>query len=55
MISKIILGLFSIIILFHTNSAFGLEEQPVITIDFVSGDTIDLDDSPQMIRADIQI
>ena len=49
MISKIILGLFSIIILFHANSAFGLEEQPIITIDFVSGDTVDLDDSPQMI------
>ena len=55
MISKIILGFFSIIILFHVNSAFGLEEQPVITIDFISGDTIDLDASPQMIRADIQI
>ena len=55
MISKVLLGFFSLIILFHVNSAFGLEEDPIITIDFVSGDTIDLDNSPQMIRADIQI
>ena len=50
MISKIILGLFSIIILFQVNSVYGLEELPVITIEFTSGDTIDLDKSPQMIR-----
>ena len=55
MISKIILGLFSIIILFQVNSVYGLEELPVITIEFTSGDTIDLDKSPQMIRAYIQI
>jgi len=55
MISKVLLGFFSIIVLFHVNSVYGLEEQPVIIIDFVSGDTIDLDKNPQMIRADIQI
>ena len=55
MISKILLGFFSIIVLFQVNSVYGLEELPVITIDFVSGDTIDLDKNPQMIRADIQI
>jgi len=55
MISKVLLGFFSIIVLFHINSVYGLEELPVITIDFVSGDTIDLDKNPQMIRANIEI
>jgi len=55
MISKILLGFFSIIVIFHVNSVYGLEESPVITIDFVSGDTIDLDKNPQMIRANIEI
>ncbi|MBT8243037.1 MAG: hypothetical protein HKP34_04945 [Nitrosopumilus sp.] len=55
MISKLTLGFFSIILLFYTNSVYGLEEMPVITIDFISGDTIDLDKNPQMIRADVQI
>jgi len=55
LISKIILGLFSIIVLFQGVQVFGAEELPIITIDFVSGNIIDLDDSPQMIRADIQI
>ncbi|MCV0430986.1 hypothetical protein [Nitrosopumilus sp.] len=55
MISKVILGFFSIIILFNIHSVYGLEEDPIITIDFISGDTIDLDKNPQMIRADIQI
>ncbi len=55
MISKIILGLFSIVVLFQVNSVYGLEELPVITIEFTSGDIIDLDKSPQMIRAYIQI
>ena len=55
MISKIVLGLFSIFVLFQVNQIYALEELPVITIDFVSGDTIDLDKNPQMIRADIQI
>ena len=55
MISKIILGIFSIIILFQVNQVYALEELPVITIDFISGNTIDLDKNLQMIRADIQI
>ena len=32
MISKILLGFFSIVVLFHANSVYGLEELPVITI-----------------------
>jgi len=55
LISKIILGLFSIIILFQVNQVYGDEELPIITIDFVSGNIIDLDESPQMIRANVQI
>ena len=55
MISKIILGLFSIIVLFQANQVYGAEELPIITIDFTSGNIIDLDESPQIIRADIQI
>jgi len=55
LISKIVLGLFSIFVLFQVNQIYALEELPVITIDFVSGDTIDLDKNPQMIRANIQI
>ena len=41
--------------LFQINSIYGLEESPVITIDFISGNIIDLDKNSQMIRADIQI
>jgi len=41
--------------LFQVNSIYGLEELPIITIDFISGDIIDLDKNSQMIRADIQI
>ncbi len=55
MISKIILGFFLIIILFQINSIYGLEESPIITIEFTSGNAIDLDKNPQMIRALIQI
>ncbi|EIJ65124.1 hypothetical protein BD31_I1750 [Candidatus Nitrosopumilus salaria BD31] len=55
LIPKTILGLFSIILLFQGVQVFGSEELPIITIDFVSGNIIDLDESPQMIRADIQI
>jgi len=55
LISKIILGFFSIIVLFQVNSVYGLEELPIITIEFTSGDVIDLDKNPQMIRAYIQI
>jgi len=53
--SKIILGLLSIVILFQVNSIYGLEELPVISIDFISGNIIDLDKNPQIIRANIQI
>ena len=42
-------------VLFSSNFVYGLEEEPVITIDFISGSTIDLDKNPQMIRADVQI
>jgi len=55
LISKIILGLLSVIILFQTHQVYGAEELPLITLDFVSGNIIDLDESPQMIRADILI
>jgi hypothetical protein len=53
--SKIIFGLLSIIILFQAHQVYADEELPIITIDFVSGTIIDLDESPQMIRAEIQI
>ena len=42
-------------VLFYSNSVYGLEEEPVITINFISKNIIDLDENPQMIRADIQI
>jgi len=50
----IIFGLFSIIMLFQTNQVYGIEELPIVTIDFISGDIIDLDKT-QMIRANIEI
>ena len=40
---------------FYSNSVYGLEEEPIITINFISGDVIDLDKNPQMIRAEIEI
>jgi len=55
LVSKIILSLFSLILLFQAHQVYADEELPVITIDFVSGDIIDLDDGPQMIRLDVQI
>jgi len=55
LISKLILGLFSVIMLFQANQVYGAEELPIITIDFISGNVIDLDKSPQMIRAEVQI
>ncbi len=55
MISKIILGLLSVIILFQAHQVYGAEELPIITLNFTSGNIIDLDKSPQMIRAEIQI
>ncbi|MEX0862888.1 hypothetical protein [Nitrosopumilus sp.] len=42
------------IMLFQINQVYGVEELPVVTIDFLSGDIIDLDKT-QMIRANIQI
>ena len=41
--------------LFQANQVYGDEELPIITINFVSGNEIDLDDGPQMIRATVQI
>jgi len=55
LISKLVLGLFSVIILFQANQVYGVEELPIITLNFTSGNIIDLDESPQMIRADVQI
>ena len=49
------IGFFSILMLFQVNSVYGLEEFPIISIDFISGSVIDLDENPQMIRADIEI
>ena len=53
--SKIIFGFLCLSALLYSNSAYGLEEEPIITINFISGDVIDLDKNPQMIRADIEI
>jgi hypothetical protein len=53
--SKIIFGLLSVIILFQVHQVYADEELPIITINFVSGTIIDLDESPQMIRAKILI
>ena len=44
-----------VIILFQAHQVYGAEELPIITIDFISGNIIDLDESPQMVRADIKI
>jgi len=55
LILKIVLGLFSVIILFQAHQVLGAEELPIITIDFTSGNIIDLNESPQMIRAKVQI
>ena len=55
MISKKILVLLSVIILFQAHQVYGAEELPIITLNFTSGNIIDLDKSPQMIRAEIQI
>jgi hypothetical protein len=50
-----VLSLLTAIILFQTHQVFADEELPIITIDFLSGNVIDLDKNPQMIRADVQI
>ena len=55
MISKIVFGLLSVILIFQANQVYGDEELPIITINFVSGNIIDLDESPQMVRAKILI
>ncbi len=55
MISKIILGFLSVIILFQAHQVYADGELPIITLNFTSGNIIDLDESPQMIRANIQI
>ena len=47
--------MFSVILLFQANQVYGDEELPIITIDFISGNIIDLDESPQMIRAEVLI
>ena len=54
-IPKISFILFSFVLLFQINTVYGAEELPIVTIDFISGDTIDLDKNPQMIRANIEI
>jgi len=55
LISKILLGLLSIIILFQAHQVYADGELPIITINFTSGNIIDLDESPQMIRAEVLI
>jgi len=55
LISKIILGLLSVIILFQAHQIYADEELPIITINFTYGNIIDLDESPQMIRAEVLI
>lgn len=55
LISKIIFGLLSVIILFQAHQVYADEELPIITIDFISGNIIDLDESPQMVRVNIEI
>ncbi len=41
--------------LFQASQVYGAEEIPIITIDFISGNVIDLDKSTQMIRAEVEI
>ncbi len=41
--------------LFQAYQVYGAEELPIITIDFISGNVIDLDASSQMLRAEVQI
>ncbi|MCE2614559.1 MAG: hypothetical protein LVO36_01500 [Nitrosopumilus sp. (ex Thoosa mismalolli)] len=51
---KIVIFL-SLIMLIPIGSVFADEELPIISINFISGDVIDLDENPQMIRAEIEI
>ena len=55
MVSKIVLSLFSLILLFQVHQVYADEELPIITLNFTSGNIIDLDESPQMIRAEVLI
>lgn len=55
MISQKFAIFFSLILLIPIGTIFADEELPIISINFVSGDVIDLDENPQMIRADIEI
>jgi len=41
--------------LFQVYQVYGAEEVPIITINFVSGNIIDLDESPQILRAEVEI
>jgi len=41
--------------LFQAQQVYGDEESPIITINFISGNIIDLDEGPQMIRASVEI
>ena len=55
---KLLLGLFFAVILLQVSSIHAVsddEELSLITIDFVTGDVIDLNDLPQVIRADVKI
>lgn len=49
------LGFLCMSALFYSNLVYGLDEEPIVTIDFISGNTVDLDKNPQIIRADIEI
>ena len=59
MILKLFLGLFFAVILIQASPISAVsdddEELPPITVDFVTGDVIDLNDLPQVIRADVTI
>ncbi len=55
MVLKIIFGLLSVILLFQAHQVYADGELPIITLNFTSGNIIDLDKSPQMIRAEVQI
>ena len=56
MILKLLFVLFSVVILFQTHQVYADDEElPPITIDFVTGDVIDLNETPQLIRADVKI
>ncbi len=41
--------------LFQAQQVYAEEELPIITIDFISGNIIDLDEGPQMVRANVEI